>query len=537
MEQRFINYHGDLRRGSIMKIWTLAGCALLTGCASAPMVQSYSPSKDAPPESRLLGEYGLAQSTFTVTISAPAGDEKKDAASPSVVVNNTVNVPPPAEKPKAEEKEKPPATETAWCDGLRKAYASDRIATLVFAQAHNEFMAKLGNWIGQDTYTSAERTEILKAIDAFIAADRAQSQALRRAKLNVLLMAKSRPDAPGVPLCAQRFNISIAETTELDRGRAYRLYAKLDDWSADHWVAEFEGGYPKSISGAGDHKLGDIAVAAAKSLGTIEALGVTPSLPMSTVAGHDEDKLKAALAALKKSKRLTADLLQELKDALAPETEILPAIDVTLPFSKIYTLADLDADVVFPHETLPIALSADCSPAATTTAGDTVSGVAVSSSRACELRVLARADVQSVRDKRTAAERLATFKASTKLPQTRVKLWALDSRYVSIMPVERTGLIKTTTSYAFTGGRATKAEFDRPSPVLEGVSLPFKIVGGFGGALIDGIKGETGQVDARTGLTKARTAEIEQALAYEKARKKVTDPAPSTDEAETAENQ
>lgn len=501
----------------------LTACAslLLTGCVT-PMVQSTASSTGTPPNTRLLGEYGVAQSVFTLTISAGGGDAAKndDAKTSTVVVTNTVNVPPLPDKPKSDEAVKAPASETAWCDSVRKSYNTDRVATLAFAQRHGVFLAKLQNWITQGTYSPEEQKDILKAVDEYVTADRANTEALSRAKGNIILMAQDRNGGVTnhLPLCPQRFKVDIKESVELSRDKVYRLYANVDDTSADHWVAEFDGGFPKNISGTADSKVGEVAVAAAKSIGTIEALGVGPSLPMKVVAGRDDDALAAALKAVHR-KILKPDALQQILDAIAPKPETLDPIDVDLPIVKTYVLEDLESDVVFPHDSLPIAIATLCASAPVKSEGTPVLGVAVSSSRACELRVLASQDYAEVKSGADPTARLTAASRATNHVQMRAKVWALDSRYVATLPLDRTVMIKTTTSYAFAGGRVTKSEFDRPAPAMEVVSFPFKLIGGFAGAFLDGVKGKTSQVQARTDLTKAHTAEIEAATAYDKAKK------------------
>lgn len=501
----------------------------LAGCVS-PMVKSQVANTKAPAAARLLGEYGLAQSVFTVTVSAPASADKDDDKTPSVVVTNTINAAAPVDKPaaaaKATEPAKPPESETAWCADLRKSYAQDRLATLAFAQKRNLFLSKLGAWSGQGTYTSAERTQILKGVDDYFAAKRAIDEVVERAKRNVQLMGVNRDgvtDDGRDPVCVQRFKVDIKETVEIDAAKVYRLYALTNDASADHWTAEFDGGLPKAISGTADHQGGEILAAGVKSIASIQALGLGPSLPTFGVSGKDADALVAALKALR-AKPLTPEKLNDLKIALeAAKPQVLAPIDITLPVHKVYTVADFSEGVLIVHDALPVALRADCSPAPDLLSGDDPGdGIAVSASRACQLTILSRADYEAAKAL-DAVGRVAFKPAQASL--ARVKVWALDSSRVATLPLDRTTLIKTTTAYTFTAGRASKVDFDRPAPALQVVSLPFKLIGAAVGGFVDTAKGETSKVQARTDLTKANTAELEAAAALAKVRKDQADAA------------
>jgi hypothetical protein len=269
---------------------------------------------------------------------------------------------------------------------------------------------------------------------------------------------------------------------------------------------DFENGLVKSASGTADNKVAEIAVAAAKSIASVEALGVGPSASLSPVSGRPSGgDWKSLLKRLQTEppEKVLGDIW---KLANAP-VAVLELIDVSLPIQRIYTVADLEGEFTVVDRELQVALNMSCSGEGQPVQ-DSGPGIAVSASRACELVVLSREDF---------ARSPATL-ASSAATQARAKVWALDSRYVTFLPLDRTALVKTTTSYTFVSGRPTKSDFDRPAPALEVASLPFKVVGGFAGAFLDGIKGRSAELDARTALTKSRTAEIQAAEALAKAR-------------------
>lgn len=494
--------------------WGAPLAALLLGGCVTPMMNSQPPSAEAPKGARLLGEYGLAQSVLTVTISAPGADAAKDEKPTSVVVNNTVsaNAAAPAPAPQPAAGPKTPESEAAWCADLRKAYYLDRVKTLEFFQTHNAFVAKLDSWGAQASFSSEEQAKIRKAIAAYEAARLSYEEVYARALANVELMAQDRFGRTDAiePLCPQRVKVDIKETVEVDRRTAYRLYAASNNYSSDHWVAEFDGGLPKAISGTADHKLGDIVVNAARSIASVQALGVAPAAPDSLGLWEKFAPPRARL-----TDAITPETVRRYRRQLTPP-KVLASIDVTLPIVRAFTIDGLDGKRANLNDTLRIAVVANCSPA-TAPAGQTGeprAGIVVSSSRACEVLVPATAEYKPGKN--------GAPLAASSSPLARAKIWALDSNRPMILPVERTAMVKTSTAYTFTAGRPSKVDYDRPAPAMEVVSLPFKVIGGFAGAMLEGVKGKTGQVQASTDLTKAETARLEAAAALAEARQKAS---------------
>jgi hypothetical protein len=457
------------------------------------------------PEGRgaLYGEYALARTIVTVTVSDPASPAAaaKDNSSVSNVVTITNNAASgKAETPPASAAAKDPAapkTELEWCTALRASYNTDRVSTLVFMQERAAFVAKLGNWQASGI-PPAERATATGTIEKFLVALKKEAETKNRANANLTLISNR---------CPQRFTVEIKETTEADISQTYRLHGKVDIFSSDHVTTEFEGGLLKSVSATADSQASQTIVALAKSV----AMFTMPGLPATS--GQDVGSLNTRMLdqifAKIRKQGPTPALLDQLMVQIPDPSSDLPDIDVRLPFQRAFTLEELTSAPVVLREELALILRTACTEVPKGPAGQprttTSEGVFVSAERVCTLEVPDTADFAAAK---------ATPFAATKPLRARATIVASDSRYSYRLPIERTAFVKRASTYTFSNGRLAKVDYDHPSSAVEIVSIPFKVVGAFVGSVADGIRGRQGVIDARTNQIKAETARIQAATEY-----------------------
>jgi hypothetical protein len=100
---------------------------------------------------------------------------------------------------------------------------------------------------------------------------------------------------------------------------------------------------------------------------------------------------------------------------------------------------------------------------------------------------------------------------------------ASDATAASVYRVPRQAFVKTSSISPSRGGRLAKSETVRPSPVVSFVSLPARVIGGFTGAMTDGIKGRSGVVDAETGRVESEIKRLQKARELQKLRQDADD--------------
>ena len=514
----------------------LAALAAAAGCASTPMVTSY-PTGASETIGQFIGEYGLARSMVTVTLTNPepagAAQPAANAAAPSVAFSSTINV---TTTPAADKKEGAGETEASWCAGLRRTYNQDRLATLAAPTRKSGLEKALEDWIGKPKPGADEVKARVDRIEADTDAILGAVTALDRARLNAPLIEKH---------CPQPFKITITDSLEIDPNRTYRLYAQADSFSNDRLITEFEGGYLKSISATGDHRATDVLVNAVKTLASIQTYGAKPTISVPRPVAADAtwadpmtpaefSKAIKALVAKIRSDGYNDRNLEELRGLLRSHTpsDPLPPIDVALPIRRTFEIHELANPVVVSRE-LRVVVLTTCSAIAskeTTPTPKKENGILVSAGRSCLIRVPDLSQVAPPTFSRvTATEALnggaAAFEAGLRTEVadlrflSRSQFWALDSANSIPLPVDRTAFVRRTTGYTFANGRMTKSDVDRPGEAAEIVALPLKLISAFTGAVAEGIRGETAATQAETARIQAETARIQAQLAYEAARK------------------
>jgi hypothetical protein len=81
------------------------------------------------------------------------------------------------------------------------------------------------------------------------------------------------------------------------------------------------------------------------------------------------------------------------------------------------------------------------------------------------------------------------------------ELWVQDSRYLTLLPMQRAALVARTAEYDFSGGQATGVTDNRPSTAAALVALP----GNIAGALVSGV---TANFTNRNAVTNDQTAQL-----------------------------
>lgn len=528
-------------------LFGLAAIALV-GCTSN-MVESYPADRpvsagSAAAKTGAYGEYAVAKSVFLFTVSEAggAGDKADDKKADAPSVSNTVNVTTTSAKiedPKSKDKptEAPaegPADQAAWCKDLRKSYNKDRAAALAGWEAYNAFDSELVAWLANPPAKKDEKkttAEYNKKIDAYLEKRAALDTAIVRASANLPLIRT---------YCPIRYKVEIKESLEPDSERTFRLYGARNDWSSDTFTAEFDGGFIKSVNATADHRGAEILVAAVKVLATVHGLTTNPVKAWQDTSAINPQAIERA-----RKKPLFQGGIEALRAAI-PTPDPPPRIDQDLPFTRALDLADLEGNRVilraetntplpdgpggikrFDTDTTPLVVMTQCAAMGAKYTGGPKSGIMVAAQRTCTITIPSTSEYADLTTQATAADgkpivnakNEPVYKADTsREPLARISVAATDSRYVYALPVERTALVKRTTSYMFANGRVTKADLSRPSPIEQFALLPVKALGAVTSTIADGIRGRKGEIEARTEWTKAETANIEATVALQKAK-------------------
>lgn len=497
----------------------LFGSFSLAACTSSMMTSYPVTSTTSARSDPLYGEYGLARTMLTVTVSEAGGAGAAGGSKDGTGVTNTVTItntaaPATAATAGSKTKEPPPSpkNEAEWCTALRSSYNADRVATLIFLQERNVFIAKLNTWIGGGM-PAAERAGAIQVIEKFVASLKLEAEAKQRAFANLNLVTDR---------CPQRLKVELKEAVEADPTRTFRLYGKQDAFSSDHVTTEFEGGLLKTVSATGDSQASQVIVALAKTV----ALFAMPGLPPAAgapVGAIDTGALDKIVAAIRKQGP-TTNLLTQLSSQIPDPSGDLPEIDTPLPFQSTLALNDLESGPWVVREGLPLVIRTDCSAPPELKGGSgaldsssSTEGVFVSAERVCTFEVPDTPDFEKAK--------LKAFTRAVPL-LARATVVASDSRYSYRLPVERTAFVKRSSNYTFANGRLAKTDFDHPSTAVEVISLPIKVVGAFVGGIAEGIRGRQGAIQAETDRIKAETARIQAATEYHSAKKAANAPAP-----------
>lgn len=466
-----------------------ASCALsmalhLSGCTTS-LVKSAPSTAQQGPSDHLYTEYALPRSVVTLAITnADAAQEKPapvDSPDPAPAKPaKAAGVKKAAPAPAVPQSNATSAIESKRCSALKDDYMQDRTALADGIAEYDRFKSDLS------ALTEKQLAQAIKLAQAYAKSRVALEQRADAASARLALINES---------CPVRLSINVSEAVEPDPDHVFRMYMLADDFSTDQFVAETEGGLLTSIQATGDHQGGEILAFAAKSIAAFTTGGASSSNVETS------SRRSSSLADIP-NKLASATTLTELRGLLGPllsrPAVLPPLVENRLPMKGTYTLDELEAVEL---KDIDLAVSTKCGadPAQGAEMKDGTEGVYVSALRACQLTIVR---VSSGEEEIVAR---ATFAA-------------LDARFPHVVPVERTAFVKTTTSYTFSEGGLTKVDSSRPSPVLQVVSIPFKIIGSFVQAIADGIRGKKGEIDAQTELVKSKTALVEATSSLQKAK-------------------
>ncbi|MBA4338753.1 MAG: hypothetical protein C0421_07900 [Hyphomonas sp.] len=515
-----------------MRLTAMLACLLTAGCAGH-MVKTYPSTAVPQKDLEFVAEYGLPNTYIAVTISAPAAaggsDTKKETPAP--IYTNTINVGETASKPnaKAAGSAKPadgtkqddnPANAAAACSALRKSYNSARGLAGVSQQRHAAIRARIVSWIEFPQKKPKEREAAIKELIAFETQRNADLQIMREANF---LLGKISAD------CPQPLSIKMEEVTQVDRQAMYRLYSSRPLMSDNHLTVELEGGYIKSVIATADDRTADVVIEGAKLIGTIS--GLSFSVPKEASLGTLQSmsqaaKIRKGIEALNPKVPFNKVDLTALSNDIglgAQEIDkLLRPIDAELPIRRLYALSDLiraDSASPSPESMFPapvdIELKLDCSPVEpldpapvtqeTQSAGNAGDGdenetpgwegILVSASRPCLLTAIRNGEM-------VGSEAFV----------------AADASHFAVLPVPRQAFVTETSNYTLAGGRLTKSESVRPSPVASFASVPGRAIGGFFEGALTGFKGEKDVIDAETARIEAEIKRIEAAEKLKKLR-------------------
>lgn len=496
-----------------MKRIVVASIALaVAGCASTPMVRSVDRTKSnttpAVGSAAYLGEYALPRSRFTVTITAPSAASPPATAAPTVTNTVTVNTSTPAAAAAAA---KPPAADLAtWCRTQRDAY-NQRKRTIAEAdarlQAYKQSAAQA--FADGSAMSAAEKTDWKARLEAHIPVMIAADTARVENQAAALLIQ---------PHCPQPIRVAITETIERDPTRILALYADHDDEASDRLSLTLDvNGFITGLSGTSSDRSGEALVGATKTLAAVTTfMNPFDASKLLVLDGPEKtfDDCSTSGSAIARSERLRRSLrttgainqavvLCGLELLKVPNDS--PEFDLTLPLEFSWVVPtpkadEMTATKVLDFTTIPelnLTGSITCATGRASRADENAigEGLVWSTPVPCELTVS--------RDNREIA---------------RANTWSLDSSRTTVLEVPRTALVAQTAGYTFVNGRQTGANWDRPSPTEQLVTLPVRMIGAVVEGVTAGASGERGRTEAQTAQIEAETARLEALTALEAAR-------------------
>ncbi len=522
---------------SIIKITLADGSASSTG-GSTPQTSATTPPTGSKPAAAApaaadASTPGAANATPTSDTQSPADaveaiqiTDAPAAAAPAAT--------PIAKKAKVAKKATTPGTSTpapSWCDSTLKTYTAARTSTVQSVVLEQTLLDGLDHLVANlpskdklDNHSAGQADEL---VDDYLT--KQKDPAIQKA------LASGIQYGPLVTayrtLCPLKIVATIVEETEPSTEHGYRLYFDHSVLANDTFTAGQSNGFLTSVVASADDQTGNVIVDAVKSLASV-AFAVSPGTALKAAgAGHEYfhagGQFLFSLAMVKQFRKgldnkdpaQALTQLKDLKNLLEKYINAvsLPALTPILPAEYDISMSALDnpnvglKDLNDSLARFDVAVTARCNKQAVLKPSQTdnstpVDGIVVSESRPCFIEI----------DRTDADDRGVTLK--------RAGFWAQDARSVYSLPVDRSYFVLNKTSYAFNAGRLTNVDISRPSQAVGVATLPYNIVGAFFSAISDGVKGQSGVIDAETDRIKSKTALIEQQAAIRQAQT----PAPAT---------
>jgi hypothetical protein len=475
-----------------MKIlFGLIGAGLLAGCGSTSMMSSVSTVGTAPDwvkTEQPYGQYGLAVTRFTLAITAPPASE--------LVAGTTAS----------------------WCNDIRDSYNLNLRKVLDVQIAYGRLAPRLRSM--GDTLTAVEQTQakaaILEYLTVYVDGATAYESAL--AALSVI-----------GERCPQPLAVQVTEAIERSNLATYTLYGRAHPFSSDTITTLSDGqGFFTSISAKGEDQS---VVALQNAIKSIVAVTTNFAPPDGTrgpgLSGADIYASRASQEAdairrqINNPRQITRERLDDILDRIEPDPSQVPVpIEVSLPIRRTFLVEDMGNGVsqginlTLPEE-LGIHVTGECSRAVSPTESTSFSpgtpaphfdGVLISSSRACQIKVIRRI-------------------GGVDVPLADANTWAADPTTTIALPLDRTALVTRSTAYGFSNGRLNKVDVSSPAPAPQALLLPFTAIGAASGAVVQGFKDDTAEIEARTAQIEAETARLAALAALEQARSDAADAA------------
>jgi hypothetical protein len=514
---------------SVLITTSCLSALLLGGCATSPIVTSVDLAQGPPPEGSYI-QYALPQTILVATISeVSGGGDKPAAATPTPTVVNNVYAAPdktaaaaPAAgaadakaakgakaDPKAAKADAAPAKDPPKlafdCKVLKDDYFRLSDANDAFRADEVKSLAGLETLTKGDTIPAAK---VKQANDYVSRATAARADAAKRDAVAAQLVSDYEA------ACAKPLKIDVTAELATDSTRTYALVIKDDENSSDKLTAKpDENGLLTSVTTTADDKTGDIIVATAKSLVSVvyalDPTALVPTLALDKLAlpavaaappapapvgggaggagGHNvaappKPPRKPAPKAVSTAKYHA--FIFEARQ-LKP-THAYPVLKRQFPKAPSgplrFSLTDFDGGKLTLLKTFSLQLDCASLKPVRATPSPTYSGVMVSTLTPCKLTTALVPRDGTPGDDEPVAQQ-AYFSA-----------W--NSRQPIPMPLNRTSLVSRTTTYGFSQGRVTSADYDKSSDALAAATLPGTIITG-------AISGLSTAIQGRQGVTKA----------------------------------
>lgn len=531
--------------------------ALLGACSTTSVATSVDLTKEAAPPGAYI-QYALPQTVLVATITevgdgdgGGAKPDKAAPASPAIVNNVYAAAPTPAKEdpkpakpdPKAKVAKAPakapagkapaakpavqPAADAAAkgdetpaklpldCKVQKSDYLRLSTANKDFIDAEKAFLRRLKGLIKFDPDLSKPalilRTDVPEANRLMdkIKADRVQAEGRDPIAAQTL--------ADYTKNCAKPLKIDVTTEVAADTSHVYALVIKDDANSADKLTAKpDENGLLTSLTTTADEKSGEIAVAAVKSLVSfaylVDPAALVPAAALQTMA----PAVATVVASAPTENNHTYSYVpgkpkpkpkpKPEPPKLVPAAAYLEFIEEAENRKPVHAYPDLPR--AYPKapvgplrfgvsdkptillDTFSIEVKCSTPKAKGMTIPPESNGVLVSSLVPCQLTT----KLKEARDQgQDPPARTAYFSA-----------W--DPSVPVALPLNRTALVPRTTTYAFSQGRQTSADYDKPSDGLAAATLPGTIILGAISGLSSAIQGRQSVTDAETARIKARAS-------------------------------